>query len=229
MLRDLLYREWLLNRLHLLIVLAMVAAFEIYFLLNVDSQRMWLVFTGVFMAFQTIVPFTREDKFQSAGWVLTLPVRREQVVRARWAGAWLLVLAGLLMSTVVGLLLPGSQLVLSQALIPDTVLLAAAIVSIILVLLLPFTIRFGLTGVLIFMVAAQILGAALLVVAVMGGGRRSLGQGLHALIEGTRGALLGIQAAMTPTVFHVAALAALVLLNWLGYRFALALYRRREF
>jgi hypothetical protein len=230
MLRSLLYREWMLNRLPLLIVLAMFAAVQVYFVLRVDAPRLWMVFTGVFMAFQTIVPFTREDKFQSAGWTCTLPVLRREIVQARWAGAWLCILAGLLIAVLMDLLLPGTQAKLAQAMLPDTLLLVATVVTLILVLALPFTIRYGLMGVMIFMVVAQLTGAALLVVVMMSRGRNGgIGRALHTIIEGTRGGLLSMQEALTPTVFHVTVLAALLLLNWLGYRLAVALYHRREF
>jgi hypothetical protein len=229
MLRKLLYRDWMLNRMQILIVLSMVAAFEAYFVLQVESARLWMVATGIFMAFQCIVPFTREDKFQSAGWTCTLPVLRREIVQARWAGAWLYVLAGLLIALTLGLLLPGSQATVARALTLDTLLLAGAVVTLILALLLPFTIRFGLAGVMIFLVVMQIAGAAALMVAMMSRGSNGGGRPLRIIIEGTRGGLLSMQAALTPTVYYVTVLVALLLINWLGYRLAVALYRRREF
>lgn len=228
MLRKLLYRDWMLNRVQIVMVLSMVAAFEIYFVLRVDSARMWMVATGVFMAFQTIVPFTREEKFQSAGWTCTLPVLRREIVRARWAGAWLYVLVGIVIAVTIGVLLPGSQAAVAQALTPDTLFLAAAVVTVILALLLPFTIRFGLVGVMIFLVVMQIAGAAALIGAMMARGRNG-GFALRTIIEGTRSGLVSLQAALTPTVFYLAVLVTLLLINWLGFRFAVALYRRREF
>jgi len=229
MLRKLLYREWMLNRQQYLIVLAMVAVFQIYFVLRADSARAWIVFTGIFMSFQTIVPFTREEKFQAAAWTLTLPVRRREIVRARWAVAWLNILAGVLIALAVALLLPG-RIDPAQALVPDTLLLTAAVSSLILALLMPFTIRFGLMGVMIFLVAAQVVGAGLLVALTMSVGRTgAAGRAPGVLIEGIRAGLLSVQGALTPSVFQVTALAALLLLNWIGYRTALALYRRREF
>lgn len=230
MLRSLIYRDWMLNRLHLLIVLGIFSLFQIYFVLRTDSARMWIVFSGFYLAFQTFVPFSREDKFRSGGWTCTLPVSRPAIVRARWIGAWILILAGFLVALALGLVLPGSRMEVGEALTPDTLLLAAAVISLLLLPLLPFTIRYGVAGILIFAVVAQLLGAALLVVAILGGGGAAgVGRVIHRTIEGTRAGLLAMQAAMSPAWFHVAALGAVVLVNWLGYRLAVALYRRREF
>lgn len=230
MLRSLLYRDFILNRAQLLIVLGIFAGFQVYFVLRADSPRMWLLFSAVFLAFQTFVPFSREDKFRSGGWVCTLPVSRRQIVRARWIGAWALMLGGFLVAGALALALPGSRVALGDALTPDTVLLAATVVSLLLLALMPFTIRYGLKGILIFLVVAQLAGAALLAAATLIGSRGGgAGPFLHRAIGAARAALLSWQAALTPALFHVAVLAAVVLLNWLGYRLALALYRRREF
>lgn len=229
MLGNLLYRDWKLHGLHVLIVLGMFVAFQVYFVLRVESPRLWMVFTSVFMGMQTIVPFTREDKFRSASWTCTLPVRRRHVVQARWIEAWMLLGAGLVLGLALAIVLPGSQIDLAEALQPDTLLLAAGIASGILVLVLPFTIRFGLLGIMIFLVIAQIVGAGLFAITVLTGGKNGTGHALETIIEGTRSTCLALQSAWTSPVFHLALLATLVVLNWAGYRLALALYRRREF
>jgi len=227
--RRLLARDWILNRRAMSIVLAIFVAFQVYMVLRVSGARAWSVFTCVYACFLTIVPLTREDKFRAGAWARTLPVTRAEIVGARYLGSWLIAAIAYASALALAAALPGSRVEPSLLLDFRALLVTASIVSGILFLLVPFTIRYGLIGVMIFLVALQVLGVVMLFAAVATEGMKGI-EG--AVLAGGRAAgawLAASREALTPAGFVLAALAALSALNWTGYRFALALYNRREF
>jgi hypothetical protein len=109
-------------------------------------------------------------------------------------------------------------------------LISLGLVTLIVAVMLPFTIRFGLMGVLMFGIVAQLLGGGLLVVAMLSNSRGKGGTGrpiLDALSSVTEG-LVAARAALSPVVFQILVLAIFVALNWFGYRFSTFLFRRIE-
>jgi ABC-type transport system involved in multi-copper enzyme maturation permease subunit len=230
MLRELLLRDWILHRRVLLISYTIFGAFQIYSALRVSSPRAWLVFASLYAGLLTLVVFAREDKFRSTAWTCSLPVSRRQIVRARIVGAWILISITLVAATVLCALLPGSKVSIASIVQPTNLLISLGLVTLIVAVMLPFTIRFGLMGVLMFGIVAQLLGGGLLVVAMLSNSRGKGGTGrpiLDALSSVTEG-LVAARAALSPVVFQILVLAIFVALNWFGYRFSTFLFRRIE-
>jgi hypothetical protein len=226
MLLKLLRRDVLLHGRMLLISYAIFLAFEAYFALRVSSARFWLTTAAIYAAFRSITVFAREDKFGSSAWTCTLPVRRAEVVRARFVIAWLLVAAALATGAAMAALLPGTRVVLPEIVLPATLLCAATAVTLIVALMLPFLIRFGLLGIMIFLVGAQMLGAGVLALAMVLGRRgRHVSVGFSSIAHAVRSAY----EAFPPTISIVLAVALLFAINWAGYRLSVFLFRRRDF
>ena len=230
MLRDLLLRDWILHRRVLLVSYGMFGAFQIYSALSVSSPRVWLVFASIYAGLLTLVVFAREDKFRSTAWTCSLPVSRREIVRARIVGCWILVSTALVAATVMVTLIPGSKVSIASIVQPTNLLVSVGLVTLIVALMLPFTIRFGLMGVLIFGVVTQLLGGGLLVIVMLrsrakgGGTGRPILDAIRPVIEG----LSAAREALSPIVFQLLTLAILVALNWLGYRLSTFLFRRVE-
>lgn len=225
MLPRLLLRDALLHGRMLLISYGIFAAFQLYLVLRVDSSRAWLVFASIYASFLAITVFAREDKFQSTAWTLTLPVTRRDVVRARFLEAWILVVAALVAATILAVVIPRSQVELSVLIQPESLLMAATVITAVVALMLPFLIRFGLLGMMIFLVGAQVLGAGLLVAAVALRGR---GGGLRLGFSAIADAVRAAHGALPHSAFYALALAFLVAVNWAGYRLAVRLFRGRD-
>lgn len=225
MLLRLLRRDLLLHGRMLLISYAIFLAFEAYFALRVSSARFWLTAAAIYASFLSITVFAREDKFGSSAWTCTLPVRRSQIVRARFAAAWLLVAAALATGAAMAALLPGTRVVLAEIFRPATLLSAATAVTLVVALMLPFLIRFGLLGIMIFLVGIQLLGAGVLALAmVLGRHGRHLTLGIGSVFHAVRSAY----EAFPPAISIVLTIALLFAINWAGYRFSVFLFRRRD-
>jgi hypothetical protein len=230
MLRNLLLRDWILNRRSLLSMLGIFTVFQVYFVMRVSSARTWLVFAAIYAAFLAVAPYGRDDKFRTTAWACTLPVSRRDLVKARCVGGWLFVAAAMAIAFALALLVPGSQVAPGELFQPATLLLGASVITLIAALMLPFTVRFGIKGVIILVVAFQILGSAVLLVLMATGGRSggSGGNPVRRTIHGISEGLAHLQALVSPPVFYAGLAVTLIALTWLSYRFAAALFQRRE-
>lgn len=228
MLLKLLARDWRLHSRTLWITLAIFAGFQIYFVMNIDRPPLWVGFAAVYLSFLTITPITREEKFRSMAWTCSLPVSRRDVVRARFAGAWLIVGIGILLGLGVALLTPGSKVDAAAVMSIDSLLLACGLATVVLVLLLPFTLRYGIKGVFIVLVGLQILGAGALVVGMATGTMTAIESGVGAVFGPVYRTVLNLHEGLSAPSFFAVMAVFLAALNWGGYRLALALFRRLE-
>lgn len=229
MLLELLRRDWFLHRRALLTVILIFSAFEIYFVLVANQPRVWLVFTCIYISFFVIVPLTRDDKFRALAWAATLPVTRADLVRARYVASWVIVAVAFLEVLLLAVFLPGSKLAPALPVDPRSLLSAATVVTIIFLLVIPFTVRFGLIGIFIGLAALQLVGAGLFVFASATGNFEAVEGGVASVFKPPIAAVAAIRNSLPDLAFNLAAVLALVLINWIGYRLALALFRRREF
>ncbi len=229
MLPRLLLRDWILTRRALLAIVGIYVAFQAYFVCRISSSRQYLVFASIYASFLTLTLFLREDKFHATAWSCSMPVSRQDLVRARYLGAWIFVAAALVLALIPAWIVPGSVVSVPAVFDPGTLLRVFAAVTVILALMLPFTIRFGVLGVMIFLVGIQMLGALVLLIAVKTGGASSASRGLlSGGVDALGAGLAAVRELTGPAGFHAAIVVCLLLVNWLGYRLAVSLFRRRE-
>ena len=230
MLPRLLIREWILTRRSLLLLVCIFVFFQAYFVCRATSPRQFLAFASIYASFLSLTLFLREDKFHATSWSCTLPIFRRDLVRARFLGAWLLVTGMLVLAFILAGLMPGSRVRVAAIFDPATLFLTAAAITIILALMLPFAIRFGLLGVMIFLIAFQMIGSIVLLIAVKTSSRPQPSRGvLSGGIEALKDGLVTLQDLLSPPAFYLALALVLILVNWLGLRLAVELFRRREF
>lgn len=214
--------EYLFSRRQVLIVLAVFSAYFAYMASRIESPRLFLVMTSVMVGLS--MPFTflgREDKFKTAALVCSLPVRRSTVVLGKYAASWIAIGAGLVYALVLTAVLPFSKIAASEVLSPKTLLVSLFLISLIFAVILPFTLRFGLGGVIVFLVGTQLLGIVALFLAQLVRVPnnplrivfRAVERGLKSLLyhEPTAGFLLGLLAAI------LAVNALSMLIGWLLY------------
>lgn len=229
MLSRLLRREWILNRRLMLINFGFFAAFEIYAAHSMDGAREWLVVACIYTSFLATVLFVREDKFRATAWTCSLPVTRREVVRARFVLAWLMVLSSLALAAALAALLPAGRVPVGEIFDPASLLIGGAVVTFVLALMLPFTIRFGLAGIMIFLVGAQVLGIVGLTLARVFGGDGGGGRGpIKAAFSNMSDGLVALRDVMSPGPFALLVVVCLIVANWAGYRLAVLLFHQRD-
>jgi len=219
-------RDLILHRRTLLLVLLIYVVYQAWFVREFNNPTPWLVFNCIYLAFITVVPLTIDEKTGTLPWLCTLPVTRADLVRGRYVTAWAMVAGMYTVSLGLAAFVPGSDISPTWILEPDSLLLAAGITTFFVALMLPFTIRFGFTGVLLALVAAQVLGGVMLVVVMITGG--GAGGGISSMVGSLRHGIVALRETMSVPVFQLVLLVVLVLVNWTSYRASVALFRRRE-
>jgi hypothetical protein len=155
--------------------------------------------------------------------VCSLPVTRRAIVSAKYVGGWVVALAAAGVAVAAMLMLSGSV----QSVAWPLSLLGAVVVGVIglvLALMLPFTLRFGIAGVFIVLVSLQVLGIIVLLTVSMLGGSPVRGA-----FGAVAPAVIAARTRLGDHGFAVFAVAAVALLNIASWRLSVLVYGRREF
>ncbi len=222
-------RDWILNRWAILTTVFVFATFQVLFVqLPSNLAYVWLFVSCIWAAALTLAPLSREDKFRGAAWSCTLPVSRPDLVKARYIGAWLLAVGAYLVAFTVAMLAPGSKISAAFALDPDTLLLVATIIGTILAIMLPSIVRFGVKGVLVLLVPVNILLPIVFVVSKAMGAQDDVEGNVIAGLQTLAAMIGGVRDGLSRPLFYLAVVLLLLAANWASYRFAVALFLRRE-
>ena len=194
-------------------------------LMSAAPVKLVVGWAGIVGAVIPLSLLAREDKFHSARLTCSLPVTRDSIVAARFAGAWILSLTGALVIVAAcygafraGLGDPAGEW--GPAFLGGFVVL-----GLLLAFLLPFTMRFGFAGLIGFFVFTQILG----IVAFLGVALLGARGGLQQVISGVGGALRALHDSLGPVGYELFLVAAVVALNVASFFLSRWIYRRREF
>jgi len=226
MLRELMIRDLVLSRRTLLVNAACFAAFLVYMALRGGGPRPYTFFASLMMLFLPVTIFTREDLARSAAATCVLPVSRDEVVRARFLLSWLLMATGVGLALALGTVLPGSRVGGGILFAPTHVAFALATVGLASSLLLPFVIRFGFMGIIVFLVSTQGLGIVFMLLAMSGS--RSTVFSLRHSIAWVRTALGAARAYAGSPLYYAGLVAVVAAVSWASYRASVALFRHRE-
>jgi hypothetical protein len=221
-------KELIFNRNNLLIVLAIMTGFLMFFLARTEHFKSsgFMMFSAFYVGASLCVTLaSQEDKHKTGALTCSLPCRRKDVVRARFALTWALMLATLIYTTFLAAVLPFSRAEVGQALNLKVVLVTLLILTVIFAVMLPFIIRFGVMGVLVVLVAAQLLGVITLFLAsFFKAGRGSLLSPLSAAIRG----LKFLAGPDSQPVHLVLTATGILVLNAAALVISQALYARKE-
>jgi ABC-2 type transport system permease protein len=217
--------EYLYTRRQILIVLAIFSAYFAYMAGRIESPRVFIVMTSLMIGLS--MPFTilaREDKFKTAVLVCSLPVRRSTVVLGKYVSTWAAIAVGLGYALLLTSVLPFSKVRVAEILTVKTILISIFLMSLIFAVILPFTIRFGLVGIIILLVGFQLLGILALILAQMTGARNPM----RAFISAVEGGLRTLLSHGATPGFLLTLVAAIIALNVLSSVVSRVLYARRD-
>ncbi len=166
--------------------------------------------------------YAREDKFKAEGFSLSLPATRRDLMLSRYVMAWITMLAMYGSASVLSLLIPGTKLAVSTVFLPKTVLMALFLMTLIFGTLMPLFTRFGMVGLMIFLVALQVLGIFLVVF-------NMVIKDIRTVILSIVGAISKAQAAIGPAGSAAAAVVLMVTLTYLSFELSVFLFKRKDF
>lgn len=187
----------------------------------------WSGMVSVACAFLPIILVGREDKFKAGALACSLPVTRGVIIRSRYVGGWIVALAAVAGSAAAmgALALVGIQPVLPPTPMLPVIVLAA--IGITLALMMPLVLRFGITGMIGFLVAAQLLGVVVMLASVMF--QMQAVQVVESAIKNVVRAGRQLHETLGSAAFSAVLLSAVAALNVASYTLSAWLYRRRDF
>jgi hypothetical protein len=187
----------------------------------------WSGWVSVVCAFLPIILVGREDKFKAWALACSLPITRDAIVASRYLGGWIVALAGVALAA---LAMGALSLVGVRPLLPPTPMLPAVVVAVIgitLALMLPLTLRFGVTGIIAFLVVTQLVGIALVVASALF--HVPAVQFVESAVKGAFAAAARLRATLGVVAFSAVLLLAVAAFNRASYSLSARIYRRRDF
>jgi hypothetical protein len=225
MLLKVIRKDLLLTRKRLLLNAGLFFVFLIVLVHAGDAPAGLFAWSAALMfSFVPVTVITQEDRCRAATVGCSLPVRRRDIVRARYLLGLGFGVAGVVAAFLLALVLPGSPYGASALFSPSTVLIALTVLSLSLALLLPFTIRFGLIGILVALVAFQVLGLVVLFLA----NRFGITAGVRTTIGAAAALVSEFHASLGDAGFFIAVLALLAALLALSAQASTILFERKE-
>ncbi len=223
---NLLRLEFFFNRKWLTIVFFMFTGYFAWAVYQMSSPKAVLVIISGMLGLVVSMGFqVREDKFKTAALVCSLPLRRSDIVLGKFTATWTVLVVGFIYTLGLIAVLPFSKISVGEIVTLKFVLISLALISLIFGLLMPFTIRFGMVGIIIFLVGSQVLGILLLLITRIFGNRRNF---LGAIIQGIEGFLRFILNHEADPVFLAVLAASILVFNGTSFFLARALYVRRN-
>jgi ABC-type transport system involved in multi-copper enzyme maturation permease subunit len=175
------------------------------------------------MAFVPVMVVTREDKFKAMALGCSLPVTRETIVRARYVMAIGAGVVGVALAFALGAFSPFSDLTAADLFRPGMVLRALSVTTLLLALLLPFTLRFGATGLILTLVSFQVLGILAFTMATVTGSISD-----ENLVDSIVGTVAGLYGSLGPAGFYMSLALFLAAVLLASYALSVWIFRRRE-
>jgi ABC-type transport system involved in multi-copper enzyme maturation permease subunit len=191
---------------------------------GIDMDPRFFVVLIAFMAgFVPVIIAAREDRLRTLALVYSLPVERSTAVRARYLGAWAWFAAFLLLISLLFLAVRGPS-ILPLLFEPGTLFGMLAAFTLASATMMPFVQRFGMLGVLVALVAFQVLGLLLFTVSALSPGR----PWLKAVLDSAKGFFAFSRARLGEAGHYGAIAAVLAACNAASLAASSFLARRRE-
>ena len=194
-----------------------------YLASQLSSRGAFIVFACIMSTILPMVLITREEKFGAEVFVCSLPVTRRQVVHAKYVMCWItaliLVVMGLVLYSIFG---GDGRLEIWSVLTASLVLFA---LSLGLGIALPFSLRFGWTGLIAGLVGLQMIGIISLLIVKNFSIKFRIKDVFIAFSE----FIAGIHSQLGDTFFLVTVVIILAIFNLASCKIGAELFERREF
>lgn len=165
----------------------------------------------------------REAKLRVAATLASLPVRRRTLVQGSYAVALIVGAAMFAVVAAAAFAVPAAARYAGAAFQANTVLVSLGIAAIVVAVLMPVLVRFGLVGMLVFLVSFQVLGAVLFILLRLFGVRAA-----HQVFAGLEGAIQSWHAALARPLPVITSVLVLTLCTWLSFRLSVYLAERQD-
>lgn len=222
----LLRMEFIFNRKYAAIMLVILSAYFAYMVTRFSSPRLFLVIISLMVGLAMPVGLVgREDKFKTAALVCSLPVRRSKIVCAKYAVTWIMSGFFFLYALFLAAVFPFAKVSVAGLLNLKSLLISLALISLFFCFIIPFTIRFGMAGIIIFLLGTQVLGIVMLLLTRF---LKPNGNPLRFIFGNLENGIRFVMNRPGTPGFLLILFAAIFFLNAASYLVSCFLYSRRE-
>jgi hypothetical protein len=220
-------RELIFNKTNLYIFAGYIIVFWIWILWQDIPFRVSLLFLSFILPLFCAASFqAREDKFKA--WTLncSLPTSRKTIILARFILSWSFIFASWIFGLLFSAFFQKNPAFLSQLLELKFLFVFLLFSSLFLAFLLPFVIRFGITGVFIGLVVLQVLGVITLLLTSSSGNKDNiLRTSIHTVINAVK---FLVDHDPTPA-YLLLLLVSVSVINFFTLKFSQFLFSRKDF
>lgn len=220
-------RELIFNQTQLYIFAGYTLIFWVWIVWQDISPKVSLVFLSfVLPLFCAASTQAREEKFKA--WTLncSLPTTRNTLILARLITSWSLMMAALIVGILYSAVFQKNHSILHQFIQLKYILIFLLFSSLFLAFLFPFVIRFGLSGVLIGLVAFQVFGIIALVLTRASGSKDNF---LRTMIDSIISFMKFLLNHPFTFFYIIVLIFSVAALNILTLKFSQFLFARRDF
>jgi ABC-2 type transport system permease protein len=220
--RKLIFKDFLLHKKFLLGFGPAYVLYMGFFGSRISSSVVLAAFGPLLYALLPLTIYAREDKFKADGFSLSLPVTRRELILSRYVLSWIVMLVMYGSASILSVLIPGTKLGASTVFLPKTILMALAFMTVIFGMLMPLFTRFGMVGLMIFLIVMQVLGIFLIIF-------NTFIKDIRSLIASIIGAVNAARAALGPGSSAAAAVALMIILTYFSLELSVFLFKRKNF
>ena len=217
--------DLIMNRNAMLVNICTFGAFLLYMTWRGPTSAVtYAVFSSLMVSMLPAIIVTREEKFKAMGLGCSLPVARRTIVLARYALSLGLAGMGLAVAMNLGAWMPNSVMSPELLFRPGPLLAGVSVSVLLIALVLPFTLRFGLLGLMVALVGFQVLGIILFTVVQLTGSSADSALG-ERIVRG----ILGLHDRLGPWGFDALLVFCLLVLLSASLALSMRVFQRREF
>jgi len=226
MLHNLIVLDVLYNKRMFLIFGGILVLVYLFYPLLMDEPKVITVFCLFYLGILPAMSLGRMHRFRTATMTCSLPVIRRKVVQSKYMVSVGFCVAGIVLFLLVMAVNPMLRFPRAQVFEHQTICTGIFALAVMMSVLSPLILRFGVMGIVIIMVGLQILGTVVLLLASRAGsGFRSA---LDATIGGVGGAFAFLRSVMGQPGYSLFLVAAGGLLIYLSYLASAAAFERKE-
>lgn len=183
----------------------------------------YVFYVALMCAMLPISLIAKEDKFSATALTCSLPVTRHKVVTSRYVGAWLIAGGWMVVVLAFGLLVPQIRDLWGSG-AGNGLLTGLTLIGFTIAVFVPFTIRFGMTGLLVGLVGLQVLGMVLFLVALATGDVEGIERRVRVVVD----AVSDYHGRVGPVIFAASVIAGIAVLNWVSWTVSQRVFRTRD-